>query len=187
VSGVDETLHLTVMEDETRRPVAVERRSHHEGVPMQSPNPLRVVLDLALPGLSGVELLVQLHRVDAPGAGAASDVSALAMSNPSKPAHRSAGTGRPEVNVIITETRTVGAGADGAMKKCAMEHDRWATLTAAELEVALLAAGGLTNRQISERLFTSHRTTETHLARTYRKLGISGRTQLAAEVARRNR
>jgi DNA-binding NarL/FixJ family response regulator len=51
--------------------------------------------------------------------------------------------------------------------------------------VTLLAAKGLTNRQIGEQLFTSHRTVETHLAHVYDKLGFAGRAQLAAEVGRR--
>jgi DNA-binding CsgD family transcriptional regulator len=61
----------------------------------------------------------------------------------------------------------------------------WASLTPSELNVARLAAEGLTNRQIGERLFVSRRTVETHLAHAFRKLGLSTRSQLAAEVARR--
>jgi DNA-binding CsgD family transcriptional regulator len=61
----------------------------------------------------------------------------------------------------------------------------WDGLTASELQVAHLAAEGLTNRQIGARLFVSRRTVETHLAHVYQKLGFSGRAQVAAEVARR--
>jgi DNA-binding CsgD family transcriptional regulator len=61
----------------------------------------------------------------------------------------------------------------------------WATLTPTELHVARLATEGLTNRQIGDRLFVSRRTVETHLAHAFRKLGVSTRSQLAAEVARR--
>lgn len=61
----------------------------------------------------------------------------------------------------------------------------WQRLTPAELQVTALAAEGLTNRQIGERLFTSRRTVETHLAHVYQKLHVSGRAQLAAEAARR--
>ncbi len=83
------------------------------------------------------------------------------------------------MNVVVVEERD-GNGGDEVEKV-----EWWSRLTSAEVEVALLAAAGLTNRQISERLFTSPRTTESHLAHVYRKLGISGRTQLAAESARR--
>lgn len=61
----------------------------------------------------------------------------------------------------------------------------WEALTASELAVARLAADGLTNRQIGERLFISHRTVETHLAHVFAKLALTSRSQLAAEVARR--
>ncbi len=62
----------------------------------------------------------------------------------------------------------------------------WESLTDSELGVARLAAEGLTNRQIGDRLFISRRTVGTHLAHVFQKLGINSRVQLAAEVARRH-
>jgi DNA-binding CsgD family transcriptional regulator len=53
------------------------------------------------------------------------------------------------------------------------------TLTETEREVARLAAGGLTNKAIAERVFVSRKTVEANLARAYRKLGITSRAQLA--------
>jgi DNA-binding CsgD family transcriptional regulator len=58
-----------------------------------------------------------------------------------------------------------------------------AELTPREHDVALLAARGLPNREIAERLVVSVRTIESHLAQTYRKLGITDRTQLAMLLA----
>jgi DNA-binding CsgD family transcriptional regulator len=55
--------------------------------------------------------------------------------------------------------------------------------TPAERHVAQLAADGLTNRQIAERLFLSEKTVEAHLSRAYRKLGVRSRTQLAVRMA----
>jgi len=60
----------------------------------------------------------------------------------------------------------------------------WQSLTPAEETVARMAAEGLTNPQIGERLFVSRRTVQTHLAHVFEKLGISSRTLLAAEVVR---
>ena len=51
-------------------------------------------------------------------------------------------------------------------------------LTAQELQIALLAAQGLSNREIAERLFVSHRTLGSHLYHIFPKLGITARSQL---------
>lgn len=52
-------------------------------------------------------------------------------------------------------------------------------LTRREREVALLAAGGSTSREIAQRLVVSPRTVDNHLANVYRKLGLAGRHELA--------
>jgi DNA-binding CsgD family transcriptional regulator len=51
-------------------------------------------------------------------------------------------------------------------------------LTATQERVARLAAGGLGNRDIAERLFVTEKTIEGHLGAAYRKLGIASRSQL---------
>jgi DNA-binding CsgD family transcriptional regulator len=58
-----------------------------------------------------------------------------------------------------------------------------ATLTAQEWEIARLAAEGLTNKQIAERLFLSHRTVGGHLHRLFPKLGIATRAALRDALA----
>jgi DNA-binding CsgD family transcriptional regulator len=55
-------------------------------------------------------------------------------------------------------------------------------LTAHELHIAQLAAQGLTNRQIGQRLYLSHRTVSTHLHRIFPKLGITSRSALGAAL-----
>jgi DNA-binding CsgD family transcriptional regulator len=57
-------------------------------------------------------------------------------------------------------------------------------LTAHELSIAQLAAEGLTNREIGQRLYLSHRTVSTHLHRIFPKLGISARAELTAALTR---
>ncbi|HEY8583778.1 MAG TPA: helix-turn-helix transcriptional regulator, partial [Capillimicrobium sp.] len=52
-------------------------------------------------------------------------------------------------------------------------------LTPREREVALLAADGLTSREIAERLVVSVRTVDNQLHRVYRKLGVRRRQELA--------
>ncbi|WP_131796231.1 helix-turn-helix domain-containing protein, partial [Candidatus Protofrankia datiscae] len=53
-----------------------------------------------------------------------------------------------------------------------------ATLSAAELQVAMLAASGRTNREIAKKLYITVSTVEQHLIRAYRKLRVSGRADL---------
>jgi DNA-binding CsgD family transcriptional regulator len=54
----------------------------------------------------------------------------------------------------------------------------WAQLSPQELQIAQLAADGLSNREIGEHLYLSHRTVESHLYRLFPKLGITSRMQL---------
>ncbi|BCY08377.1 AAA family ATPase [Actinoplanes sp. L3-i22] len=57
-------------------------------------------------------------------------------------------------------------------------------LTPQELQIAQLAADGLTNREIGQRLYVSHRTVSTHLHRIFPKLGITARAALREALAR---
>ncbi|HET6865621.1 MAG TPA: helix-turn-helix transcriptional regulator, partial [Solirubrobacteraceae bacterium] len=54
-----------------------------------------------------------------------------------------------------------------------------ATLTRRERDIAQLAARGLSNREIADRLVVSVRTVESHLAHAYTKLAVNKREDLA--------
>jgi DNA-binding CsgD family transcriptional regulator len=56
-------------------------------------------------------------------------------------------------------------------------------LTPHELQIALLAAEGLTNREIGQRLYLSHRTVSSHLHRIFPKLGVVSRSELRTAVS----
>jgi len=56
-------------------------------------------------------------------------------------------------------------------------------LSPQELQIAQMAAEGLSNREIADRLFLSHRTVGAHLYRVYPKLGIVSRSELAQALA----
>jgi DNA-binding CsgD family transcriptional regulator/tetratricopeptide (TPR) repeat protein len=56
--------------------------------------------------------------------------------------------------------------------------DRLDELTPQELQIAQMAAGGLSNREIGQRLYLSHKTVETHLYHVFPKLGVTSRAQL---------
>ncbi|WP_432519095.1 ATP-binding protein [Kineococcus sp. SYSU DK006] len=51
-------------------------------------------------------------------------------------------------------------------------------LTAQELQVARLAAAGMSNKEIADQLYLSHRTVGAHLYRAFPKLGITSRARL---------
>jgi DNA-binding CsgD family transcriptional regulator len=59
-----------------------------------------------------------------------------------------------------------------------------ASLTARELEIALLVVDRRTNPEIAERLFLSQKTIETHLRNIFRKVDVSSRVELARTVER---
>ena len=58
-----------------------------------------------------------------------------------------------------------------------------AVLTPQEREIAMLAAAGLTNKEIGQRLFLSHRTVGAHLYQIFPKLGITTRAALRDALA----
>jgi DNA-binding CsgD family transcriptional regulator len=57
------------------------------------------------------------------------------------------------------------------------------SLTPRERRVAELAAEGLTTPAIAQALFVAPKTVEAHLNRVFRKLGVSGRGELASKLA----
>jgi len=61
---------------------------------------------------------------------------------------------------------------------------RGSDLTVREAQIARLAAGGLSNREIGEQLFISHRTVGYHLGRVFSKLDVANRAQLQRALDR---
>lgn len=71
------------------------------------------------------------------------------------------------------------------LSRAGWHHSGPEELTATELRVAELAAGGLTMKQIAELAFLSPKTVEANLARIYSKLGIRSRAELGRAMAKR--
>ena len=84
---------------------------------------------------------------------------------------------RPWAERARTELRAAGQARLGA-GECAS-----ALLTPQERQIAELAAAGLTNKQIAERLFLSHRTVGGHLHQVFPKLGVATRAALRDALA----
>jgi len=98
----------------------------------------------------------------------------------------------------LTEARELFDGLGAAPFSARAEQELLATgakritpeaattrLTAQELQVAQLAAAGLSNKKIAERLFISARTVSTHLYQIYPKLAVKNRASLRAALAER--
>ncbi|WP_164478281.1 helix-turn-helix transcriptional regulator [Mycolicibacterium stellerae] len=79
----------------------------------------------------------------------------------------------PLAEIANAELRAAGISAASAPAS-----DAFDALTAQQRQIAMLAASGLTNRQIGDRLNLSPRTIGSHLYQVYPKLGISRRHEL---------
>jgi DNA-binding CsgD family transcriptional regulator len=103
--------------------------------------------------------------------------------------HRKWGAARDALG--RAETAFAGLGSHGWAEASRAELERVGArkapdgggLTRAERRVAELAADGLTNKEIAQRLVVTVSTVEFHLSKTYAKLGIRSRAQLAARLA----
>jgi DNA-binding CsgD family transcriptional regulator len=82
----------------------------------------------------------------------------------------------PWLEAATREQRAAGVRSDVA------PADALSGLSPSERQIVLLAAEGLTNPEIAARLFVSPRTVGSHLYRSFTKLGVSNRSQLAALV-----
>ncbi|WP_162562749.1 response regulator transcription factor, partial [Mycolicibacterium conceptionense] len=72
------------------------------------------------------------------------------------------------------ELRAAGVNAAASSSK----NGPAAMLTSQELQIAQMAASGLSNREIADRIYVSHRTVAAHLYKVFPKLGITSRNQL---------
>ncbi|RPF37346.1 LuxR family transcriptional regulator [Streptomyces sp. TLI_185] len=84
---------------------------------------------------------------------------------------------RPWAEMAREQLRAAG---ESSGRRHANTSDR---LSAQEMQIAVLASQGLSNREIGQRLFISHRTVGAHLYRIYPRLGITSRGKLAAALA----
>ncbi|MGW5847245.1 response regulator [Streptomyces sp. NPDC055254] len=91
---------------------------------------------------------------------------------------------------LAAAVRTAAAGQSALAPAVALRlMDRMRTpaeaLTKRELEVLQLVADGLSNQQISKKLFLSQATVKSHLVHIYAKLGVDSRTSAVAAAGSR--
>ncbi|MER5539754.1 LuxR C-terminal-related transcriptional regulator [Streptomyces mirabilis] len=87
---------------------------------------------------------------------------------------------RAQAHAAAARAHRLAQTCQGVRTPALLEAARPVPLTRREREVAVLAARGLTNQQIADRLIVSVRTVEGHLYRIGNKLGITNRRELAA-------
>ena len=158
-----------------------------------------VVLDLNLPGLSGLELLRILHDEGArtrfviltarDDAGALfeavrADVAGYLDKNAALPELVDAIEAVAAGETVITDVQHKRARRQlGEFVRQSRESARAAErLTEREREVLDLIRDGLTTRQMATRLALSPRTIESHISSAYRKLGVTSRVQAVAKA-----
>lgn len=91
--------------------------------------------------------------------------------------HRDVGSGKAAVRVA-SRARGLASRCEGARTPALALIEEPLPLTRREREVASLAARGLSNGEIADRLVVSVRTVENHLHRAFTKLGVEGRREL---------
>ncbi|HEY0933114.1 MAG TPA: helix-turn-helix transcriptional regulator, partial [Trebonia sp.] len=102
---------------------------------------------------------------------------------------RAVGTARLQLGAALDGFRRLGAPAWAdrtatALRATGQVRQRtgsggYPVLTPQELQIARLAAAGLSNKQIGNRRFMSHRTVGSHLNRVFPKLGVTSRAALS--------
>jgi DNA-binding CsgD family transcriptional regulator len=65
-------------------------------------------------------------------------------------------------------------------------RESWDVLSPQEMQIAQMAAAGMTNKEIGRQLYLSHRTVGSHLYRIFPKLGITARSQLRGALRGRS-
>lgn len=75
-------------------------------------------------------------------------------------------------------SRELLGACEGAQSPLVWHLGAAAPLTDREREVAVLAARGLSSKEVARRLTLSPRTVDNHLQRVFQKLGASGRSEL---------
>jgi HD-GYP domain-containing protein (c-di-GMP phosphodiesterase class II) len=114
--------------------------------------------------------------------GAADAYASMREPRPHRPA-RPAGEAAAEMRAEVRAGRLDGAAVDAVLEaaghRLPRRREALAGLTAREVEVLILLARGLSNKQIAERLVITPKTAGNHVEHIYAKIGASSRAAAA--------
>jgi DNA-binding NarL/FixJ family response regulator len=151
------------------------------------------VLDVKMPGLGGLDVLRRLHEdgyakrvvlltakitdaevIEAVRLGVGGIVLKEAAPREIVQCVRTVANGQQWL-----DQATVHAALDGMLRREAGMEKVRRVLTNREVEIVRMAATGMRNKQIAEKLAITEGTVKMHLHSIYEKLGISGRVELS--------
>ncbi|QNI32583.1 response regulator transcription factor [Alloacidobacterium dinghuense] len=149
-----------------------------------------VLLDLRMPGLSGVETILKMKK-----AGSAARIIILTSFETDEDIYRAVQAGAQgyllkdtSLKEMIEAIKTVHSGKRYIPRDIAArlaERMMRANLTSRELEILKMLSKGLTNKQIGHALGISDNTAKNHVNSIIEKLEVSDRTEAATTAIQR--
>jgi DNA-binding NarL/FixJ family response regulator len=151
-----------------------------------------VLMDLQLPGMSGVDAAAALVRLD-PGvrilmfSSSGEDADVLAAVKAGARGYLVKSAGREELIDAVHRTAAGEATFSPGLAALVLgeyrrigreERSPTAVLTDRETEILRLVSTGLSAKQIAQRLVVSHRTVQNHIQNTLQKLQLHNRVEL---------
>jgi len=195
------TRHILEQEDDIE--VVGEARDGVEAVALaQASRPDVAIIDISMPRMSGIEATERIKAAH-PGtavlilssydddryvfallaAGAAGYLLKDVSSREIVRAVRSVYAGEPVLHPAIAKKVLARFASEAPRERQAADGDR--DLTDRERDVLRLAACGLSNAAIADRLSVSLRTVQAHLTQIFNKLGVGSRTEAVIAGLRR--
>jgi two-component system, NarL family, response regulator LiaR len=151
-----------------------------------------VIMDIVMPKLNGIEATKQIKQVSPSTAllilTAYSDIryiiglleagacGYLLKNSPGKDVIRAIRAVRSGESVLDSEVTRKLVQRLASLSKSPEEREASGQLTSREIEILKWAARGMSNKELSEKLFISLRTVKAHMTNIFNKLGCSSRT-----------